>query len=222
VLVVETPFAGSTTSNGALFQGWVDIVRRARLDVNYLVCSREDGLVATKEVLDGVELFDFDVVLLADGGLCRTQQADLDKLISFVEEGGRIIIAANHFLVPSVSKANELLELYGLKMIDKEPRGSCVWELDSKDLTTHSFTKSITRLRFFRPSPISVIDERHARIIVSAPPYPDCGFVAVAKAGKGEIVAIGQSLWWAWIGTKEVKDFDNSLFMQKLITEPCD
>lgn len=221
VLVVETPFEGASTSNGALFQAWVDIVRRAKLDVNYLVCSRGDGLVPVEEVLEGVELIDFDVVLLADGGLCRTQQADLDKLASFIEEGGRVIIAANCFLVPSVPKANELLERYGLKMANEEPRGSRVWELDSTHLATHSFTKSITQLRFFRPSPISVIDERHARIVVSAPPYPECGFVAVAKAGKGEVVAIGQSLWWNWIGTADARDFDNSLLMQQLITEPC-
>ena len=220
VLVVETPFHGFATKNGALFQTWVDLVRRARLDVNYLECSREDehGPV---EVLEGVELFDFDVVLLATSGLCHAQQADWYKLAHFVEEGGRIIIAANRFLVPSVPKANQFLEYYGLKMLDEEPRCSREWILNSTHLTPHSFTKLITRLRFFRPSPISVRDERYARIIVSAPPYPECGFVTVTKAGKGEVIALGQSLWYSWIGAEEAKEFDNSLLLQQLITEPC-
>lgn len=221
LLVVETPFHGTATSNGKLFQAWVDLVRRAKLDVNYLICSRGDGLVPVEEVLGGVELNNFDVVLFSGGGLYRAQQADLDKLASFIEEGGRVIIAANRFLVPSVPKANKFLEQYGLKMVNEEPREKRVWELDSTHLATHSFTKSITQLRFFRPSPISIIDERRARIVVLAPPYPECGFIAVAKAGKGEVVAIGQSLWWNWIGAKEARDFDNSLLMQQIITEHC-
>ncbi|MFC1636549.1 hypothetical protein ACFL5Z_17090, partial [Planctomycetota bacterium] len=38
VLVVETPFHGTATSDGTLFQAWVELIRRAKLDVNYLVC----------------------------------------------------------------------------------------------------------------------------------------------------------------------------------------
>jgi hypothetical protein len=221
VLMVETPFHAHSTKNGTIFQAWVEVVRCAKLDINYLVCSRGDGLEPVDEVLKDVELSGFDVVLLADGGLYRIQQADLNKLTTFIEEGGRVIVAADSFLVPSVLKANKLLECYGLKMVNEEPRGRREWELNSTHLATHSFTKSITNLRFFRPSPISVIDEHQAKIIVSAPPYPGQGFVAMAKVGKGEVVAIGQSLWWAWIGAAEAKDFDNSLLLQQLITEPC-
>jgi hypothetical protein len=42
--------------------------------------------------------------------------------------------------------------------------------------------------------------------------------VEAAKAGKGEVVALGQALWWSWIDTKQAKRADNAKLLRLLLT----
>jgi len=44
------------------------------------------------------------------------------------------------------------------------------------------------------------------------------GFAASAKAGKGEIIAIGVPLWWTWIGKEQKEGCDNAKLLQNLLT----
>jgi hypothetical protein len=66
-------------------------------------------------------------------------------------------------------------------------------------------------------SPISVT-EITGRILVECPPYPEQGFVAVAKVGQGDVVAIGASLWWNWIAA-EGEDADNAVLLENLLNK---
>ncbi len=72
-------------------------------------------------------------------------------------------------------------------------------------------------MHFFRPSPVAVADSRKARVLVAAPGYPGDGFVAVARAGQGEIVALGDSLWWNWIARDNAKASDNVVLLTNLL-----
>jgi hypothetical protein len=74
---------------------------------------------------------------------------------------------------------------------------------------------------FFRASPVTVTDEKSGKILVNSfgVGVPGDGFVASAKAGKGKVIAIGQSLWWHWISEKQAADTDNALLL-RLLLEP--
>ena len=43
------------------------------------------------------------------------------------------------------------------------------------------------------------------------------GYIAVARCDAGEVVALGQSLWWMWVNGDDV---DNARFLQNLFTTP--
>ena len=68
-----------------------------------------------------IDLAKFDVVLLGMEGLTGLSDSDTDRLRRFTERGGRTILAANHFFVGTIAKANGLLVPYGLRMTDTEP-----------------------------------------------------------------------------------------------------
>ena len=40
---------------------------------------------------------------------------------------------------------------------------------------------------------------------MAAPAYPGEGYIAVAQADRGEVVALGQSLWWFWLSQDRAK-----------------
>jgi hypothetical protein len=122
----------------------------------------------------------------------------------------------------SVAKANELLVPHGLRMTDTEPQstgGYHVAEIGPSGITDTSLTKDVRMLKFHRPSPVAVTDKVIETILVSAPPYPGEGFVAVADVGKGEIVAVGISMWWLWIASEQEKGADNAVLLKNLLTK---
>ena len=49
---------------------------------------------------------------------------------------------------------------------------------------------------------------------------PGYGYAGTAKAGKGEVVALGESLWWSWVSEKRAKDTDNGKFLAYLLAPP--
>src|SRR5262249_41188024 len=149
------------------------------------------------------DLSEFDVILLAESGVTNLQKADVERLEKFMDEGGRVVVSASYFFRGSVPKANELLVPHGLQMTDADPDVLPVhqfFELKGADSAEDPLTKDVKQVRVHRPSPTAVTDKAKGKILVAAPHFPPGeGFIASARAGKGEIVALGASLWWHWI-----------------------
>ena len=55
---------------------------------------------------------------------------------------------------------------------------------------------------------------------MTAPAYPGEGFVAMARAGQGEVVALGESLWWSWVAQDRAKGSGNGMLLRNLLTRP--
>jgi hypothetical protein len=55
---------------------------------------------------------------------------------------------------------------------------------------------------------VAVTDGKVGRVLAKAAGVGQAGdgFVAVGKAGKGMVIAIGESLWWNWIGGSQAAD----------------
>ncbi len=215
VLVLESPFSRFSTDDATLFNPWLELVKSTNIDVHYFHVDRSDS------VLRETKLSEFDVVLLSGEALIFARPLDFTRLTRFMEDGGRVIVAANHFMMGSVGKANELLEPNGLRMEDVEPRESQV-DIDESGIADDPLTAKVKSVKVFRPSPIAVTDEDAARILVACPPFPEKGFVAVAKVGNGELVVLGASLWWNWIASEQEKGADNAALLKNLLTEPRD
>lgn len=215
LLVVETPFAAMSTNDAGIFKDWTDLVSAAGWDVSYLTIARG------KPVLRDLDLSKFDAVLLAPGGLLEASADDIKRVRVFVERGGRLVVAANHFYVGSVEAANKVLDGYGLKMLDAE--GSINANeviLDQKAFGPEIIQAGIRSARFHRASPVVITDAKRARVLVKAAGVggPDDGFVADTKAGKGEVLVLGESLWWSWISAEQTRGNDNAKLLRLLLT----
>jgi hypothetical protein len=70
----------------------------------------------------------------------------------------------------------------------------------------------VKSLRFQGPSPAVVIDKDRTLVLVSSPTNADEHFVAVALAGDGQIVSLGVSLWWSWVG-----EADNATLLENML-----
>ncbi len=92
-------------------------------------------------------------------------------------------------------------------MEDKEPHREVVAETIAKD----PLTAGVKNLSFFRPSPIKALDPGKATHLVESPFEKDKGYVGVAR-DKGEVIVLGQSLWWDWI-----KDTDNARLLRNFM-----
>jgi hypothetical protein len=217
LLVVETPFDRYSTDRGEMFKGWTDLVKDASLDVSYLLVT------PGKPVLRDLDLSKFDCILLAESGLISAQTADFKRVRAFAEAGGRVLVAANAFFMGTVDRANAILDGYGIKVINEEARHGT----DDVTLEKGNFDPSLVKAglktaRFFRASPVRVTDDRLGQVLVTAAGVgtPGEGFVASAKAGKGEVIALGESLWWSWIAADQARGTDNALLFRRLL-EPA-
>jgi hypothetical protein len=217
VLVVESPFHWTATDDASVFKDWTDLVADAGWDVSYL------NVTPGKPALRDLDLSKFGVVLLDGGGLFDLTAADLKQVRAFAEAGGRLVLAANHFFVGSVEKANKVLDGYGLKMVDAEATGAAAEVIvDTEAFGPELIKAGIKSARFYRASPVAVTDAKRGRVLVKAAWVggKDDGFVAIARAGKGEVVALGESLWWNWISTPQAKGTDNAKLLRWLLTPP--
>jgi hypothetical protein len=206
VLVVETPFEAYSTGEGTHFKAWTDLVNDAALDVNYLLVASD------KPVLRDLDLSRFDSVLLAGGALVWLQAVDARRVRAFAEAGGRVVLSANYFFRGTVEKANTILTGSGLQMRDVQAEGiSTPVTLTEKDFDATLVKAGLKSARFFLASPVSVTNKRTGQVLVKAVGVgmPGDGFVARAKVGKGEIIALGESLWWNWITEKKAAGSDN-------------
>ncbi|MFN0053804.1 MAG: hypothetical protein ACKV0T_16615 [Planctomycetales bacterium] len=211
VLLVETPFERFATNDASLFKPWLELVKTARLSPSYL--EVEPG----GPVLRNLDLAKFDVVLLSGTGLFYATPADFQKLSAFVQAGGRVVVAANHFFQGTVGKANEFTVPFGLRMNDEEPRESGAITVEQVDIVPHRFSNGVKTHKFFRPSPIAVEDPAQAELLIVAPPFPDHGFAAVARSGQGEVVLLGASLWWNWLSSEQTSDADNAVWLGNVL-----
>ncbi len=217
LLIVETPFSRYSTGHGADYKAWTDLVEDASLDVNYLLVTRG------RPVLRAFELGTFDCVLLASTGLVDLQLVDIRRVRRFAEAGGRVVVSANYFFRGTVEKANAVLHGYGIQMRDEEAQGG----LNKVTLEKGAFdpklvTAGVKSVSFVRASPVAVTDEKTGRVLANASGTgkPGDGFVARAKAGKGEVIALGESLWWNWITDKQTEGTDNARLLRWLVEPP--
>ncbi len=213
VLIAQTPFDMFAGIDSSHFKPWIQLVQSTRIDPHYL------EIVRGQPVLRDLTLSKFDVILLGTSGLLFLQDSDISRLKQFVKDGGRLIISADNFYRGTVPKANELLAMAGLQMTGTELQSFEALTLDASDIVQDPLTQEVQTVRWFRPSPIAVTDKSKGRVLVSAPQYPEQGFVAAGKHGKGTVIAIGDSLWWAWIGVEPFyKDSDNQQLMINFLT----
>ena len=211
MLIVSSPFNCSSTDNAAAFEPWLGLVESAKLDPDYL------EVLQNQPVLRQLDLSKYGVILVGEYGLLRLHDSDVAKLKQFVNDGGRLLVCANRYFQGTVDKANEVLVPTGLRMTDSEPSGTKPFELVGSDIIRDPLTKSVRRVKCFRPSPIVVTDKSRGRILVNAPPYPGAGYVAAGRQGKGQVIALGQSLWWSWIGDVKYSDCDNRQLLLNLV-----
>src|SRR5262249_12801429 len=199
---------------------WTDLVADAGWDVSYLAVTQG------RPLFRDLDLSKFDVILLDAGGLVTEGNAeDLKRARAFAEGGGRLVLTANRFFSGSVDAANKVLDGYGLKMLNEEaPIGPQRFipavVLDKKSFAPEVVKAGIKSARFHRFSPIVVSADKPARVLVKAVDVggPKDGYVAVAKAGKGEVVALGASLWWLWGSESGARGTDNARLPRRLLT----
>jgi hypothetical protein len=217
VLVVETPIQRFSTNTAKTFEPWLNIVKSARLNVSSLASRRHEL------VIHDLDLSDYDVILVGSDGLYWLSDEEIEKLQEFVRHGGRLIVPANHFFRGTVERANKILKPFGLSMSDSELPGIAVEEIKPPQITDDPLTKGVRSLKFLRPSPVFLADKAdrsRARILVAKESDPSQGYLAVAKAGKGEVIALGTSLWWNWIASDTERGGDNALLLQNVLTKP--
>lgn len=212
VLVVGTPFERYTTGSGKDYQGWRDVVDAAGLDASYVLVRQ------MKPVTRDIDLTKFDCVLMSADALVYQNEEDVKRVRAFATGGGRVVVTANAFFVGSVKGANAILDGYGLEMKDVEARGlGKEVEVGKEHLDAELTKAGVERATFFRASPVRA---EKGRVLVGTPEFVEAGYgyIATAKAGKGEVIAMGVSLWWNWVGENRAKDPNNAKVLGFLLT----
>lgn len=149
------------------------------------------------------ELISYRTILFSCEALAVSDDKTLLQLMEFVEAGGRLIITANAYFRQTAPQANRLLEGFGLEIEDRDwPDRECIVDR----IAENRYTTGVTKLKFFRPSLIRLTEAGKGSVLVPAPPKEgvdtsEAGFVVVAPSGNGgEVIVLGQSLWWHWLG----------------------
>jgi hypothetical protein len=212
VLVVGSPFERYTTGFGKDYQGWRDVVDAAGLDASYILVH--NGKATTRDL----DLSKFDCILMSADALVDPTDDDVKRVRAFAEKGGRVVVTANAFFVGSVKGANKVLDGYGVTILDTEAPNAKEIVLQKENFDAAVTKAGVEKAKFFRASPVSA--EKGAKLLVSSPEFdqPNYGYVAVGKAGKGEVIAMGVSLWWNWVGEQRGKDSDNGKLLGYLLT----
>jgi hypothetical protein len=219
LLVVQTPFERFSTRDGHMFDAWTKLVKDAAWDVSYLLTT------PGKPVLRDCDLASFDSILVGTDGLFRLTPTDLKRVRAFAEAGGRVVVAANYFFRGSVGKANAVLTSYGLALRDEEAAVAQNGVTLGKDYLDPQLVKAgVATAHFFRASPAALTPGANRRVLAKAVGVgnPGDGFVAVARAGKGEVVALGESLWCFWISPKQDPSGGNARLLRWLVASGHD
>ena len=199
MLVTETPYQSDATDDGAQFDVITAVLSRLGMPVDLMHHLPSD-------------LRPYQCVLLGEGTLVHLTENDAAALDTFVESGGRLVIACNAFFVGTVKMANDLLRDRGLQVVDQD-HGSFI---SLSNIISHVLTREVHHLEFQRASLIRVTDPAKAKILVPAP-NADGGFLAVAnQPNSGEIIVLGQSLWWHWVQQFKENN-DNARLLENLL-----
>ena len=200
LLVASSPFEFYATEHGSDFEATAGLMASLPLRVNYL-----QNLPS--------QLEPYRVILLADSTLVKVNVDEISRLRSFVENGGRLILACNAFMSRSVPRANEIIAGYGMEVVDDD-FGRYV---TVTDLAPHRLTREVQRVEFHRPSLIQITDSSKAKALARAPDGKG-GFVAVSGLNTGgEFVVLTSSLWWHWLHTFKTNS-DNAQLMRNILT----
>lgn len=211
ILIVQTPFNGRRLKEGENLDAWHALAATADFDVEYLDTTGDGGAALGRKVLAP-----FETILLATDAIELINAPEIsESLLNFVEDGGILIIAANAYLGGSVDRTNEFVTAYGLELQYKQLPETNVHVLASNE---NSRLSGVKTLYFQRASPIRITDPAKARIIVPVDGLPDHAFVASARTGNGEIIVIGESQWWIWLGGAGKSPNDNARLLKNLLT----
>lgn len=216
LLVVGTPFHSHSTGDAKVYKQWTDLVAGAGWDVSYTLRRHRDT------VLGDIDLGRYGTVLMSPGALIGQSREDVKRLRTFAEGGGRLVVAANSFYMNSVKGANAVLDGYGLTILDEQlPHPAGTITLGKDDLAADVAKVGVTSAKFYRGSPVTV--EKSGRVLAAAVGFkqPGMGYAAIATAGKGEVVALGESLWCAWVSEKRAGDSDNAKLLRFLLNPPA-
>ncbi len=203
VLLTDTPFERYATGDGRIFEPLAGInTRLAEQGV------RLDFLHDLPKSLDG-----WNAILVGGTTLVRLDAARVTRLQQFVARGGRLIVCADAFFWGSHSKANDLVNPYGLRLADQDAAPG----IPSSRILSDPFTTGVTNLTFRRPVCVSLVDPRQAKFLATMTEDEQCGFIAVSRAaGRGEVIVLAQSLWWNWVRS-ELGDGDNAKLLENLL-----
>lgn len=216
ILVISSGF-GSASDKSSYYRPWFELIDSEHLDVSYrenlgdmLVRPERDKL--GNRILPK-KLARFDVILLAEGWTDHISDNIIYYLNEFVKSGKRLIVTAAPGRSNALRGANPLLEPYGMRLVDDQ------WnrEVDAKRTIFDPLATSVRTLGFYHPAGIEILDPSVATILAPAPTGKS-GLVAVARPGKGEVVAIGLSFVSSWLG-EEAEGFDNVQMLRNLLTK---
>jgi hypothetical protein len=212
ILIAATPFSAFSTSDGTMFQAWTELAKDGSFDVNYLLVQRG------KPILRGLDLGKFVCVFLPAAALVFATPEDVKRIRNYAEKGGWVVVAADDFYQGSVKQANAVLFGHGLQMRDERGPNNVLIGKDAID--PELVEAGVGSLHFRMASPIAVTDAKKARILVRAigVSKEGDGFVVRAQAGKGKVIAIGQSLWWHWISKEKAQCTDNAKLLRWLLS----
>lgn len=198
MLVVDTPFDRYSTSTPETFKTMTDVMDSGLVNVSY---------VSTENLgdhnLSVMNFEDYDVVLLAQGGLSYVQ-ANVDYLKDYVNNGGCLIVCADSFWSTSIENANLILNDFDLSIRDEEYG----YEVLITDFAHHPITSGVSQLRLLRPSPVEALSTE-VTILAHPSGAPENEGVLAVSGQKGKIMALGNSLWW-YSFLNWGKDYDNT------------
>lgn len=199
LLIASTPYESYATEHGSNFYAAAKLLSSLALSTDYL-----HEFPASLEP--------YQVVLLADSALAGLKEEEIARTRSFVERGGRLLLACNAFMSGSVPHANQVLTNYGLHVVDEDYGGF----VTVTNLAPDVLSEGVRRLEFHRPSLIKVTDDSRAKAVALAPDGTG-GLVAVSRTKTGgEITVLTSSLWWHWLDRFETNS-DNFRLMQNIL-----
>jgi hypothetical protein len=201
VLMVETPYECYSTGDGHDFEPLAALNSRlAGRNVRVDFCRQLPRSPLT-----------YDTILLGGAELAGLDQVKERQMRKFVADGGRLILAANHFFGNTVGNANRQLGSYGMRIINTE-----AWKITNSPIAPDPLTSGVTNVDFLRPSPITVTDSAQGKVLVATQDGLS-GYVAVSRQpGRGDVIVLTQSLWWSWIRADPAKT-DNLRLLENLL-----
>jgi hypothetical protein len=201
-LITQTPYECYSTGNGHDFEPLANLV--SRLTTNGV---RIDFRRYLPRSISG-----YSTILFAGDALARADPAQTAVLKNFVSGGGRLILAADAFLVPTTPNANAILSSYGLQIINRDAGK----RMTNSTVIADSLTSNVRHLDFWRPAPVKVTDTSQAKLLVTSDDS-EGGFVAVSRSpNRGEVIVVTQSLWWNWIRSDST-NVDNCVLLENLL-----